>query len=147
MPNKLPNVQVTVVSPATTVGTTSITGTTLDMSGFEGVMFVFVAGTITDGAPAITAQGGSLANGSDAANLAGTSTALTAAQDNEAAILDLYRPTQRYITPVLVRGGSTGGVVGAMIAIQYGAHFEPTTQDVTTVGVSKLVVSPALGTP
>ena len=146
MPNQLPNTKTTVMSAATAVGTTSITGSTLDMSGFEGVVFVFTAGAITDGAPAITAQGGLLANGSDAANLAGTSTALTSAQGGSAAVLDLYRPAQRYITPVLVRGGSTGAVVGALIAIQYGARTKPTTQD-TTVGNSKLVVSPAYGTP
>lgn len=147
MPNLLPNLSALLASGAAVVATTNVTGTTIDMSGYEGVMFILQAGVITDGALSVKAQGGALANGSDAADLAGTSTALTNAQDNDLAILDLYRPTQRYITPVIVRGGSTGAVVQGLVAVLYGSHVKPTTQDATTVGVSKLVVSPALGTP
>lgn len=145
MPNLVPNVKVTLVTPATAVGTASITGTTLDMSGFEGVLFVLAAGAITDGVAKITAQGGALVNGTDAAPLAGTGTALSPAQSGGVAVLDLYRPLQRYITPQVVRGGATGSVIASLIAIQYGAHFKPTTQDATTVGISSLVISPTLG--
>jgi hypothetical protein len=144
--NQLVNTKITLVVPATAVGTANITGTTLDMSGFEGVEFVLLAGTITDGVAAVKASSGAAANGSDAQDLAGTSTSLSSTQDGDVAALDLYRPLDRYVTPVVVRGGATGGVINGVIAIQYGAHVKPTTQDATTVPVSKTVVSPAYGT-
>jgi hypothetical protein len=145
MPNLLPNIKALLASGAAVVATTSVTGTTIDMSGFEGVAFFLQAGAITDGNLSVKAQGGLLANGSDAADLAGTLTTLTNAQDNNVAVLDLYRPTERYITPVIVRGGATGAVVQGLVAVLYGPHTKPTTQD-ATVAASKVVVSPAYGT-
>ena len=139
-------IKATLCSAAAAVATTNVVGTTLDMSGFDGVAFFLIAGAITDGNLELKAQGGAAANGSDAADLAGTATTLTNAQDNDVAFLDLYRPTQRYITPVAVRGGSTGAVISGLLAIQYKAGFMPTVQD-ATIAASKLVVSPALGTP
>jgi hypothetical protein len=140
------NTKATLCSAGAAVGTTAVTGTTLDMSEFDGVLFLLVGGTITDGNLELKAQGGSAANGSDAADLAGTGTTLTNAQDNNVAELDLYRPLQRYITPVAVRGGSTGAVVQAIVAIQYSAGFRPTSQD-ATIAATNLVISPAYGTP
>jgi hypothetical protein len=144
--NNLVNSKITLVVPATAVGTTSIVGTTLDMSGFEGVEFILLAGTLTDGVAAVKAGSGALANGSDAQDLAGTSTSLPNTDDGDVAALDLYRPLDRFVTPTVVRGGSTGGVINGVIAIQYGAHVKPTTQDATTVPVSKTVISPVYGT-
>lgn len=140
------SVKVTLASGAGAVATTNINGSTLDMSGFDGVMFILQAGTITDGNLAVKAAGGAASDGSDKSDLTGTSTAITNAQDNDLAILDLYRPLQRYITPVIVRGGSTGAVVQGLTAIQYCASDKPTVQDATTVALTKLVISPAVGT-
>lgn len=140
------SVKVTLASGAAAVATTNVSGTTLDMSCFDGVMFILQAGAITDGNLAVKAAGGAASDGSDKSDLTGTSTALTNAQDNDVVILDLYRPLQRYITPVIVRGGATGAVVQGLIAIQYCANNKPTVQDATTVGLTKLVISPAVGT-
>ncbi len=136
----------TVASAGAAVGTTAVVGSTLDMSEFEGVLLIALVGAITDGGFVLKAQGGAASDGSDKADLAGTATTLTNAQDNNIAMLDLYRPVQRYITPVGVRAGSTGAVVQGIIAIQYGPHVKPTVQD-ATIGASKTVVSPAYGTP
>jgi len=140
------SVKVTLASGATAVGTTVVAGSTLDMSGFEGVLFILQGGTITDGGLGVKASGGAAADGSDKQDLAGTLTSLSNAQDNDVAVLDLFRPTQRYITPQAVRGGSTGAVIQGLIAIQYGAHNKPTVDDATTAPVSKVVISPAVGT-
>jgi len=145
MPNLLPNIKATLASGAAAVATTNVTGSTIDMSGFEGVAFFLQAGAITDGNLSVKAAGGAASDGSDKSDLAGTLTTITNAQDNDVCILDLYRPTQRYITPIIVRGGATGAVVQGLVAVQYGPHTKPTTQDATVVG-SKLIVSPALGT-
>lgn len=140
------SVKATLASGATAVGTTNVNGSTLDMSEFEGVMFVLQAGTITDGNLSVKAAGGAASDGSDKADLAGTLTTITNAQDNDVCVLDLYRPTERYITPVIVRGGATGAVVQGLVAIQYGPHNKPTVHDATTVATAKVVISPAYGT-
>jgi len=137
--------KVTRVLNATAVGTTTVTGTAIDTSDYDGVVFIAQFGTITDGTPALKAQGGAQANGSDAADLAGTACTPALTDDNKAVVLDLYRPTQRYITPAIVRGGATGAVIDSVIAIQYGPRCKPTTNDATTVAVTEAWVSPALG--
>jgi hypothetical protein len=142
-----PNVKITRVIGYTTVGTAAVVGTTLDMQDFEGVLFIAEIGTVTDGSPGVKAQGGALANGGDAADLAGTDTAdVAAAASGQAVVLDVYEPLERYITPVVTRGGSTGCIVDNVIAIQYGAKARPTVNDATTVAATVEVVSPAYGT-
>lgn len=131
---------------ATAVGTTTVNGAVVDMQDFEGVIFIVQFGTITDGTPALKAQAGAASDGSDAADLAGTSVAEAITDDNKCAVLDIYRPTQRYLRPAIVRGGSTGAVIDSVIAIQYGARTKPTTNDATTVANTEAWVSPALGT-
>jgi len=136
------NTKTTLASPSAAVGTTTIVGTTLDMSGFDGVMFIFVLGAFTDGTPGVKASSGAAANGSDKQDLLGALASVGVS--NEVAILDVYRPLDRYVTPQIVRGGATGAVVDGLIAIQYKASFKPTTQD-ATVAATTLVVSPAYG--
>jgi hypothetical protein len=138
------NVKVTQAVPYTAIGTTTIAGTNLDMSGFDGVMFVVGIHTLTDGTPGVKASSGAASDGSDKQDLLGTLTAVGTA--DEVSILDLYRPADRYVTPQVVRGGSTGSIITGLIAIQYKAGFKPTTQDATTVSATKLVTSPAYGT-
>lgn len=130
---------------ATAVGTTGINGAVVDMQDFDGVVFIAQFGTITDGTPALKAQGGAASDGSDAADLAGTSCAPALTDDNKAVVLDIYRPTQRYLRPVIVRGGATGAVLDSVIAIQYAPKKKPTTND-ATVAVTEAWVSPAVGT-
>ena len=145
--NFAPNHKVTVVSGATAVGTTSVNCSEIDMQDFDGVVFVALFGAVTDGAPGIKAQGGAASSGSDAADLALSSTADTAAAaSGQAVVLDVYRPTQRYIRGVVVRGGSTGAVVQGVIAIQYGGRTRPNANDATSVAAATLAVSPAVGT-
>jgi hypothetical protein len=144
--NLLTSVKFTRVANSAAVGTTAINGTVLDMTGYDGVLFLAEAGTITDGGLVLKAQGGAASDGSDAADLLGTATTLGNANDNAVAALDVYRPLERYLRPVVVRGGSTGAVLDGIIAVQYAASHKPTVQD-ATVAASKLVISPAYGTP
>lgn len=126
-------------------GTSVVDGALVDMQDYEGVVGVCIANTITDGAAGIKAQGGNLADGSDMADLAGTNTALQTTDDGHLAILDVYRPTFRYIRFVAVRGGSTGSVLDGLLTMQYGPRVLPTIQDVT-VGNTVLAISPVYGT-
>lgn len=136
------NVKVTVASATTAVGTTSVVGSTIDMSGFDGVMFILLLGAFTDGTPGVKASSGAASNGSDKQDLLGALASVGVT--GEAAILDVYRPTDRYVTPTVLRGGSTGAVIAGLVAIQYMAGFKPTTQD-ATVAATTLAISPAYG--
>lgn len=143
--NLVKSTKVTRVVNATAVGAASVNGAVIDMQDFEGVVFTAQLGAITDGTPALKAQGGSLADGSDMADLEGSSTALAITDDNKVAVLEIYRPVQRYIRPVIVRGGATGAVVDAVIALQHSPRFLPTTNDATTVAATSVLVSPDQG--
>jgi hypothetical protein len=138
--------KVTRVLVATAVGITNVSGSILDMEGFEGVEFIMLGGTITDGLLSIKAQEGAQANLSDAADLQGTLTTLQNTDDNKAAVLDVFRPAKRYVRPVIVRGGATGAVIDGVIAIQYKARSKPTINDATTVGSTETWISPPEGT-
>jgi len=139
------SVKVIRAANAAAVGTANVTGSVIDMSDYDGVMLVAHFGAVTDGTPTLKAQGGAQSNGSDAADLAGTGSGPAAS--NNVLVLDLFRPTQRYITPVVVRGGATGCVLNSIVAIQYSARNKPTINDATTVSDTHSLVSPALGTP
>jgi hypothetical protein len=137
--------KITRVVNSTAVGTSAVNGTVLDMSGFEGVVFVLEAGTITDGTFAVKAQDGADSGLSDAADLANSSVAEAITDDNKCVILDIYKPLKRYIRPVVVRGGSTGGVIDGVLAIQYGPRSVPTTHDASTVAGYEVYASPSEG--
>jgi hypothetical protein len=132
---------------ATAVGTTTLTATAVDMQGFEGVRFLVLFGTITDGTPDLQARQGQLANMSDAATLAGTLASMLDADDNKIGLLDVYKPQERYVDLQIVRGGATGCVVDGVVAELYGARIHPVTQDASVGAAQELHVSPAEGTP
>lgn len=129
---------------AQAVGTTTINGSILDTQGYEGVALILFAGTITDGDFDLKAQQGNDAGLSDAADLAGSKVSLAVADDNKCAVLDLGRVTKRYIRPVVVRGGVTGGVIDGVVAVQYGPSNAAVIHD-ATVAASETHGSPAEG--
>jgi hypothetical protein len=132
------NIKVTTVVPYTATGTTAVNGTALDMSGFEGVIFVAHFGsTATD--ISMKAQGG--ATSSPATDLLGTSLALDATA--KTAILSVEKPLDRYIRVVLTRTTTT--IVGSVIAIQYGSRTLPIS-NVVSDNVVESHISPAAGT-
>lgn len=128
-----------------TVATGDVTSDIIDMAGFDGVLFLVIWGAITDGTPKVKAQQDSASAMGAAADLAATSVAVTVDDDNKIAILDIYQPQERYVRCVVTRGGSTGAVVDAILAIQYGAKNEPVTQSADVAGHEKHV-TPIEGT-
>jgi len=137
--------KVTRVQNAAAAGTSTLTTAAVDMKGYEGVTFVALFGTITDGTPGIKARQGKQSNMSDGADLAGTLTSLATTDDNKCAILDVARPQERYVDCQIIRGGATGAVIDAVLAIQYRAKAVPTTHD-ATVAKTETHVAPAEGT-
>jgi hypothetical protein len=134
------------VLDSSAAGAATVTGPSVNMMDFEGVVFIVQFGPITGGAPGVKAQGGQLANGSDAADLAGTDTAdnLPYPTSNQCVVLDVYRPEFPFITPVVT--GAADAAINSVIAILYGPRSKPTANDPITVATTNAVVSPALGT-
>lgn len=136
-------VKITKVAAASSAGTSTINGTTVDMTGFEGVLFVTTIGTANAG-NIFKAQIGEKADGSDAADLKGS--AVVAEGSGSVVWLDIYRadPSQKYIRPVVVRGAST--TVGEIYAIQYESRKQVGGNNIENTIIGKLLVNPYEGT-
>lgn len=136
-------VKITKVAAASSAGTSTINGTTVDMTGFEGVLFVTTIGTANAG-NIFKAQIGEKADGSDAADLEGS--AVVAEGSGSVVWLDIYRadPSQKYIRPVVVRGAST--TVGEIYAIQYESRKQVVGNNIENTIIGKLLVNPYEGT-
>jgi hypothetical protein len=143
-------VRVTRVVNATAAGTTDVNGTGVDMTadgGYDGVLFVAMFGALT--ATQVTklkAQSSSDDGSSDSyADIAGSATdALADGDGNDCLMLDVIRPPERYIRPVVDRG-TANAVIDGVIAIQYRGRDLPTTNGATIIDLVKLV-NPAEGT-
>lgn len=136
----------TAVTPtAGAAGTSDITGTTLDMSGYEGVLVVVRMGAIT--ATAVTSikmQSGAASDMSDAADLLGTAQTIADNDDDETFYIDLVKPRERYVRLIVDRGTANAVVSGANY-IQYGSKTQSTAAHGSGVS-GEQHVSPAEGT-
>lgn len=138
--------KVTRVSNAVAAGTTDINSSEVDMQNFEGVKFYVLFGAITAGAvTSIKAQQDTVTGMAGAADLEGTALTVADDDDNQIAILDVYRPRERFVRCVVDRG-TQNAVVDGIIAVQYGPRVMPATNDATTVVGLETHMSPAEGT-
>lgn len=131
------DVKVTVVSPAAVAAQTAIDSSVLDMSGYEGCMFIALLGDVTTSCVLTLTAKGNTANStsSPAPVTQKATTPLTAGatdSDSMALVVDVFKPPLRYLFANLTRTAANA-VVGGIIAIQYGAHNKPTTQDASVI--------------
>ena len=148
----LDGVKVTRVMNAVAAGTTVQNSAGVDMLGFQGVVFVASFGALTaNQVTSIQAQHADAmaANGllTTPGNLTGTLVGpLADNASNKCLMLDINRPTKRYVGCTVNRA-TANAVIDGVIAIQYGADYKPTTQDATTFPVaSEIHVSEDTGT-
>jgi len=136
------NVKFTRVMDAVAAGKAANSGDILDMSGFEGVVFVCALGAVTDDSVVtMKAQQDDVNASGGMADLTGATVTLTGSTDsNQCLLLDLYRPTKRYVRPVVTTATENAAIDG-VIAIQYGARYLPVTQS-DGIDDSTLSVSP-----
>ncbi len=130
------------VENAVVAGTTDIVSDAIDMSGWDGVTFIYGVGTLT--ASQVTKLTGAqcdTAAGSYAALTGADSGAMADGDSNKLLVLDIYRPTKRYVQATLDRG-TANAVIDFGIAIKYRGSKSPVTQG-STVAVAALVASPA----
>jgi hypothetical protein len=148
--NVLKDMKIVKASNGAAAGTTLQTSSTIDMTGYNSILWLVDVGTVTSGAVMqLTAQDGAAANGSDAANITtptgpqggATSTVQTAAltdagtNSNKTFLLDVQKPLKRYQTATFSRT-TQNVVVNTIIAILYNADGpKPITVD-TSVAAS-----------
>jgi hypothetical protein len=117
------NVKITKLADHSAANTTDITSAELDMAGFEGVVLVTSFGTAA-------ANNLVTVHGSDtAAGEAATTTTCGSGTSDEDVIVDLIRPSFRYLKLVASRG--TSSTLESIWAIQYGARAKNQTSDVS----------------
>lgn len=132
---------------ATAAGQTEINGAAVDLSGYEGVMFVAHFGVITvNGVQSLSAdQGATSGTATDA--IAGSKVVVADDDDEKVAILDIYRPRDRWVRPVIARA-TADSIVNGCVAYLYGAKKEPPAADGSEAAAGRtLLASPAEGTP
>lgn len=137
MNSLLKNVKVSVVLGAVSAGQTAQTTSVLDMTGWDGVMFIAMLGDVTaTSVLTLTAKGNSansissptpVTQGATASFTAGAEDA-----DSKALVVDVSNPMLRYAFAELTRTVANA-IVGGIIAIQYNAALKPTTQDATVI--------------
>jgi len=124
-----------VVSAGVAAGVTKISASLIDMQGWDGCYFVFLFGALTAGQVTVPqVYGGQQSGGGDQAQLpAAVANALADADSNLAVVIDVYRPSQRYLGAVVARG-TQNAVLQGIIAIQYQGRRQPpaSTADGTT---------------
>lgn len=134
-------------SNAVAAGTTAINGDGVDLANYEGVKFYFLFGTIT--ATAVTsckAQQSSDDDDADAyADIEGSAVDVADDDDNQVVVIDVKRPRERYVRPVVSRG-TANAVLDGIIAVRYGPRSVPTSEDAAVVVARNQVISPAEGT-
>lgn len=142
----LKNCKITRVLNAVAAGTSDQNCTAVDMSGFDGVCFIALFGTLTaTQVTQIKGQQGTDSTPTDAADLTGSNVGPMADGDsNKMLILDIYRPEERYVRLVVDRG-TANAVIDGVIAIQYRGKKCPITQP-TSVSASEFWSSPIEGT-
>ena len=126
----------------TSAGTGDVTSDSVDMAGYEGVMFFSSYGTANaNNLPNLETSSDD--GGSDAfTDLAGTEVGVGASDED--VWVEVHRPRERYIKAIFARG--TSSTLGDIWALRYGAKTKPV--DNTTAGTihGELHLSPAEGT-
>ena len=137
--------KLTRVINATAAGTSAVNGSVIDMKGYDSVTFVVGFGAITSGAvTSIKAQQGAASDLGDAADLAGTSITVADDDDDQAVMLEINQPRERYVRVVVSRA-TQSSEVDFGLALQSKANTEPVTHDTTTVVGAEFHQAPAEG--
>jgi hypothetical protein len=112
------------IKPQSIGASASVNGAGVDMQGWDGVLFLLALGVI-DGTQDMKIQaaedtafsGGDLEDPITGAAI----TQLTGTDDNKGAIVDVWRPTQRYVRSVVSNGAGAAADFQCVIAVCYRA--------------------------
>lgn len=139
-------IKVTQVVDATAgaAGVTAINSDSVDMEGFEGVLFVAIMGAIL--ATAVTSVNAAQSeDDSSFADLEGTGQTIADDDDEQLFAIDVYRPGEQYVR-VEVSRGTANATVQSVLAIQYGPNSRATAFAVANAINLEQHVAPDEGT-
>ena len=126
----LKDCKISLVKVRQTAATTEILSDTVDMQGYDSVAFIAITGDV-DNTSVLTLTVKSNATDTTTGGTtekAGTATTATATSaDTKLIIVDVLRPSLRYVFASLTRT-TANAVVEGMLAIQYNAKSMPVTQ-------------------
>lgn len=142
MQNLFKNVKLTKVAVGAASAGTEVDGSTVDMSGYESVVFFTTIATANIG-NFMKAQQGLLSDSSDANDLAGSK--VIAAANNQVVWIDLVKPQKRYVRAAIIRAGANTAT-GDIYALQYSGRTKPETNLVLNALIGSLLISPDEGT-
>lgn len=133
-------IKITKVQDHTTASTVTINSDSVDMSGYDGVMFLTSYGTAAADNLLQAAQ--STASTTSFSDLLGTSVGAGASDEEQ--WIDIKRPIEQFVRATAVR--ATSSTIESIWAFQYGARDVPV--DNTTAGTihGEQHVSPSTGT-
>ena len=140
--NLLDNVKISRVLGYNAASTTNRKGSIIDMQGYDGVVFVATFGTMltTSEIDLIIAQSDTN-NTSAMAKSVAEASATSDGTDNVQLIVDVYRPTKRYLE-AQVEIDTANALIEGVIAIQYRGSKMPISQPAATLA-SGTFASPA----
>lgn len=124
------------------VGSVNANGLTLDTLGWDGVMWVFQVGAMANGstfdARVVSSANANMSGNTNLTNAAITQ--LTNASNNNTVIVDVWRPTNRYVRSATMPG--TANVNFSAVAYLYRhTGTVPVTQNTNVAQVVKVAVN------
>lgn len=125
-------------------GSSAATSEVIDMGEYDAIRLVTGFGAIVSGA--VTSIKVTQCDTSDGqyADIEGSSITVADDDDNLVAVIDIYRPRERYLKVVYSRA-TQNATVDFLVAELYGSRTEPVTQGATVIS-QEIHRSPAEGT-
>lgn len=137
------NTKVTMIQAPLVAGATDPLSSSIDMSGYEGCLFIGNWGTATGGATGSLQVQTAASTTATFVDLTGAVVASTGGGSDGYGLVDVYQPQKRYLKTQITRATSNLEW-GGTLAIQYGAKKVPSVHSSTTnVATEVLTVSPA----
>lgn len=127
------------ITPRSIAASSTVNGAGVDMQGWDGCLFFLCLG-VTDGTTDLSAQGDDNSAFSSPVDITdAVITQLTATDDGKGAILDVWRPTERYIRSSVDTGAGATADFECVIAVRYRATGRlPITQHSTVLELVKI---------
>lgn len=116
--------------------TTDVSGSTIDMAGYEGVIFTARIATANAGN---FLRGEHSDDGTNWEEIEGSK--VVAAEDAQSVVLEIHKPKKRYVRAAIER--TAASVTGDIVAVLYGARKAP----VESGDVRVFLSMPSSGTP
>jgi hypothetical protein len=137
------DIKITRVKAVQVAGSSDITCDSVDMQGYEGVLFLASFGTAADDNSIKAAQSSDDGSEDSFADLEDSEVDVGTSKSNEIVWIEINRPLERYLRPVVTRG--TSSTIESVWAFRYGSSIRPVDNEVAGTIAGDLLISPAEG--